>query len=71
LHSANSYVEIHGRADEDLKTLRLRFLLDQSVKNLMVLVGTKYTLNEKQLLTVTVLLKRVMDTPSMVSVTRA
>jgi PIF1-like helicase len=51
-------------SDEDLKTLRLRFLLDQSVRNLMVLVGTKYTLNEKQLLTVTVLLKRVMDTPS-------
>ena len=51
-------------SDEDVKTLRFRFLLDTSVKNLMVLVGTRYTLNEKQFLTVAVLLKRVMDTPS-------
>ena len=47
-------------SDGDLKTLRLRFLLDQSVKNLMALVGTRYTLNEKQLLTTSVFLKRVM-----------
>jgi hypothetical protein len=51
-------------SDDDLRTLRLRFLLDRSLKNLMVLVGIRYTLNEKQLLTVTILLKRVMDTPS-------
>jgi PIF1-like helicase len=50
--------------DEDLLTLRSRFLLDQSVKNLMLLVGTRYTLNEKQLLTTTMLLKRAMGTPS-------
>jgi hypothetical protein len=31
----------------DLKTLRSRFLLDQSIKDIMVLVGTRYTLNEK------------------------
>jgi PIF1-like helicase len=30
----------------------------------MVLVGTRYTLNEKQLLTTTMLLKRAMGTPS-------
>ena len=30
----------------------------------VVLVGTRYSLNEKQFLTVAVLLKRVMDTPS-------
>ena len=30
----------------------------------MVLVGTRYTLNEKQRLTTSMLLKRVMDTPS-------
>ncbi|KAN0070572.1 hypothetical protein V8E54_011441 [Elaphomyces granulatus] len=47
-------------SDEDLKTLRSRFLLDQSIKNVMVLVGTRYTLNEKQLLTTSMLLKRVM-----------
>ena len=51
-------------SDEDVKTLRLRFLLDLSVKNLMVLVDSRYTLNEKQFLTVAVLLKRVMDTPA-------
>ena len=50
--------------DEDLKTLRSRFLPDQSIKNLMVLVGTRYSLNEKQLLTTSMLLKRVMGTPS-------
>jgi hypothetical protein len=51
-------------SDDDVKTLRFRFQLDRSLKNLMVLVGTRYSPNEKQFLTVAVLLKRVMDTPS-------
>jgi len=51
-------------SEDDVKTLRFRFQLDRSVKNLMVLVGTRYALNEKQFWTVAVLLKRVMDTPS-------
>ena len=37
--------------DEDLKTLRSRSLLDQSIKSIIVLVGTRYSLNKKQLLT--------------------
>jgi PIF1-like helicase len=53
-----------GLSHEDLKTLRSRFLLDQSIKNLMILVGTQYSLNKKQLLTTSMLLKRVMGTPS-------
>jgi len=32
---------------EDLNALRLRFQLDHSIKNLMVLVPAPYTLNEK------------------------
>lgn len=47
-------------SDEDVKTLRFRFQLDQSVENPMVLVGSRYTLNGKQFLTTGVLLKRVM-----------
>jgi hypothetical protein len=51
-------------SDEDLKALRSRFLLDQSIKNAIVLVGTWYTLNEKQLPTTSMHLKRGTGTPS-------